>query len=1092
VPALSLLSPSAQLRLLFLQVGWPGIETERMEGFYERLIGRAATIDELLSDDFEAVPAEPADVALSARRLDAWCRAAANGDPDLFRRRLERDGWSYEFVRARLAAVRYRASAAPLWIADAIWIEGALCRPSPRPADMRGTEPFAFEHLLLPLVERADKLLWDSISPAHRDRFTPSGRTCLRVMLLDPLSELCAPPFYERFAATRETPLAAPPPSSQPGTARYDRFIADMKAGGLRALFEEKPVLLRLIATLTRQWIDVAGEFIRRLDADLTSIRRDLLHREDRARVARLDGGLSDRHNGGRSVLIVTFDDDTKVAYKPKSLRLDLKWRDLIARLNGSRPPVDLRAARAIACEDYGWTEFIAHTGCSGPDDCAMYFRRAGAWLALFHCFAATDMHQENIIAAGDQPVPIDLETILQLPRAEEKASEADGAAAEAAADMIANSVMAVGILPAYGRAPDTSVFAMGALTADWNARIKIAWIDINTDGMRPAKAKIVDSANPNLPHVDGQYMRLGDHIDSFVAGFEDYARFLSQHMRGPNRVDLFEGFAGAPVRKVLRPTRFYSMLLQRLKSHRTMDDGASWSAQADFIARLSDWSEASDPAWPFHRAERSALLTLNVPHFVCPSDGCSISDAAGPVATLALRSGLDRARDRVRGFDAKEIVWQTEVIRANTTQSKPSAVQATPSLAGANISAEVALETFASEADRIAAEIGAHAIRRGRSAAWIGLDWMGDAEAFQLAVLGPDLYNGVSGIAVFLAAHAEVTKHEPSAELARAALSQLRAKLKDRNAARFARALGLGGATGLGSVIYALTVTSRSLGDQNLLADAHAASRLMTDELIAADRRLDVLGGSAGAILALLRLYRDTEAEDVLAHAVRCGEHLLSQDRVGTPGFRSWVGHGLGPKPLNGMSHGAAGFAYALGSLAAATGRDDFQDAASEALAFENSTYDAERHNWPDHRHPESPGWASRWCHGAPGIGLSRAALLKRGAMNASLMQTDIGHALVGAERAWPTEIDTLCCGTLGSVEFFCEAGEALGRPDIGRAAAQRLAAVVQAAASSGDYRWNSGRRQFNLGLFRGLAGVGYTLLRQRDATLPNVLIWE
>jgi lantibiotic modifying enzyme len=27
---------------------------------------------------------------------------------------------------------------------------------------------------------------------------------------------------------------------------------------------------------------------------------------------------------------------------------------------------------------------------------------------------------------------------------------------------------------------------------------------------------------------------------------------------------------------------------------------------------------------------------------------------------------------------------------------------------------------------------------------------------------------------------------------------------------------------------------------------------------------------------------------------------------------------------------------------------------------------------------------------------------------------------------------------------------------------------------------------------LFRGLAGVGYTLLRQVDGSLPNVIIWD
>src|SRR4029079_13365702 len=114
----------------------------------------------------------------------------------------------------------------------------------------------------------------------------------------------------------------------------------------------------------------------------------------------------------------------------------------------------------------------------------------------------------------------------------------------------------------------------------------------------------------------------------------------------------------------------------------------------------------------------------------------------------------------------------------------------------------------------------------------------------------------------------------------------------------------------------------SKNLSDAGLRDDAHRASGLMTDELIAADKRLDVIGGSAGAILCLLRLYRDGQSEAVLRRATRCGEHLLAQARVGEAGRRSWVGQGMGSRALNGMSHGAAGFAYALASLSAATGR--------------------------------------------------------------------------------------------------------------------------------------------------------------------------
>ncbi len=71
-------------------------------------------------------------------------------------------------------------------------------------------------------------------------------------------------------------------------------------------------------------------------------------------------------------------------------------------------------------------------------------------------------------------------------------------------------------------------------------------------------------------------------------------------------------------------------------------------------------------------------------------------------------------------------------------------------------------------------------------------------------------------------------------------------------------------------------------------------------------------------------------------------------------------------------------------------------------------------------------------------------------------------------------------------------EAAELLGRSDLQELAKRELASVLQYAADKGDYRWNSGERRFNLGLFRGIAGVGYTALRQVDPSLPNVLIFE
>jgi class II lanthipeptide synthase len=1054
-----------------------------MDAFYKRLIVGAATIDEILSDDFEPLPGQKGEADLAARRLAAWCNSSASGDWSLFDRRLKRDHLAMAQVLTRLSTVRRKASVPPpSWIDSAIWIEQALKNASSKPKAARDqAEPYAFEHLFLPLVERAEAQAWSGIDAKALDNLDESARTCLRHSLLKALTGLCAPALYERFIKARK---ANPPQDA--GTSLYDQFVADMKAGGFRRLFEDKPVLLRLIATTVQQWTDTSREFILRLDADLAAIRRDVLRSGSATQVARIEGDISDPHNGGRSVRIVGFMDGLRVVYKPKDLRLDTAWHSLIDRLNEANPPVDLKAVRAIAREGYGWTEFIEHSG-TDAEGCKRFFRRAGASLALFHCFAAADMHQENMIASGEHPVPIDLETILHA-TPQHGAPDPEQQAAEAARDVLANSVMAVGLLPAYGRSPFNDVFAIGGLTSGWTSKTTIAWTNINTDAMRPTRSKDAGTSNPNLPHVGGGYARFAEHIEDFVSGFADYAKFLARLSRDVKLGGLFDGFAGIPVRKVIRPTRFYYMLLQRLKNHQSMDDGVTWSAQADFIARLADWEKDVDPFWPLQRAERAALLALNVPHFVSPSDGNEISDAAGVSVHTPATSGMERARARVRSLDEPEIAWQIEVIRENTNSASPATRRAKL----VDTAAVPTRDVFVAEAGRIAAELSDRAIRRGPGAAWIGLDWLGDADVFQLTCLGPDLYNGASGIALFLAAHASVTGSKPSGELALAAIADIRKNLKSRNAARIARSLGAGGATGLGSIVYAFAAISKCLHDDDLLAEAHAAADLFTDDLIAADKQLDVLGGSAGAILCLLRLYRDSRSEAVLRHAEKCGEHLLAQGRLGAEGRRSWVGQGVGSRALNGMSHGAAGFAYALASLAAATGRDDFTQAASECVAYEDSSYDATRHNWPDLRGAGEPSWPCQWCHGAPGIGLARIAAAKRGTMDAKLMADDITNAVAGVERTWPNSVDTLCCGTLGSVEFLCEAAEALSRGDLRELAARRLLAVLQAASASGDYRWNGGKRRFNLGLFRGLAGVGYTALRQADGALPNVLIWE
>ena len=98
-----------------------------------------------------------------------------------------------------------------------------------------------------------------------------------------------------------------------------------------------------------------------------------------------------------------------------------------------------------------------------------------------------------NMIAAGEQPIPIDLETILRAsPCQEQKDGDTEGRAFAAATETIANSVAMVGLLPAYGRSPDNDVCAMGGLITNRRAQAKIVWDNINSDSMRPRRRKLL------------------------------------------------------------------------------------------------------------------------------------------------------------------------------------------------------------------------------------------------------------------------------------------------------------------------------------------------------------------------------------------------------------------------------------------------------------------------------------------------------------------------------------------------------------------------------------------------------------------------
>ena len=131
-------------------------------------------------------------------------------------------------------------------------------------------------------------------------------------------------------------------------------------------------------------------------------------------------------------------------------------------------------------------------------------------------------------------------------------------------------------------------------------------------------------------------------------------------------------------------------------------------------------------------------------------------------------------------------------------------------------------------------------------------------------------------------------------------------------------------------------------------------------------------------------------------------------------------------------------------------------------------------------------------WCHGAIGIGLARMAMAKNTSIHSTRLELDVKRALHGTRLRTNKFNDSLCCGTMGNIELLKETSLFFSNSKLNEQAIIELRKTIQNAHQSGKYYLTGTHGVNPLGLFDGLAGVGYTLLRQVTTELPNILIFE
>ncbi|MDJ0570859.1 MAG: type 2 lanthipeptide synthetase LanM family protein [Pleurocapsa sp. MO_192.B19] len=1067
---------------------------------------RAVTLTERIISQNTEQSQKSVNKDLAQHRLNCWQNQTPFNTDSYFAERLELDDISQEqffsLLGESIDAVKERFPKAPSWLiqlnqafSDAVNRDDRFQLPKSRKNP--GIEKFLYS--IEPLINQGCRRLSEEIQKLSQEQSElPFDPETIVEMLLPHLTRrllqmLNRTLVLELNVARLQGLLKGDTPQE-----RFQSFIERLRQPDVAlSILQEYPVLARQISICVNYWVRFSLEFLQHLSADWDEIKATFSPDRDPGLLAEVNSNAGDIHRGGRSVMLLKFSSGFQLVYKPRSLAVDVHFQQLLTWLN-QRGDLFFRTIKVLDRTTYGWLEFVKTQSCTKKEEVQRFYERQGGYLALLYALQATDFHSENLIAVGEHPILIDLESLFHPTVGELDTSKAN----LLAGDKMAYSVLGIGLLPNRIWGDDKSdgidLSGLGSKEGQLTLTEIPYWEEAGTDQMRLKRKKMEMPGTQNRPTLNGNNVNLLDYTEEITNGFTNIYQLLIRYRDELLSADgPIAAFAKDEVRVIIRPTRFYGVLLNESFHPDLLRDALERDRHFERLWYYVKYKPSLKQVIP---AERQDLLHGDIPMFVSRPNSRDVWSSSGQqIDELLKEPSLDMVYRRLQQLGDLDMAQQLWFIRASLATVHLGLDEVNfPSYPILEPQTIVDREQLIAAARVIGDRLDFLAIRGEEDASWIGLTFSDEPEPqWFLVSLGLDLYDGLPGIILFLAYLGAVTEEERYTNLARAALITVRSQIEEFGS-DFKQ---IGAFGGWGGIIYTLIHLAVLWNQPDLLTEAEKVVEYLPD-LIEQDTQFGIISGAAGCISSLLALYRCKPAKDTLNVAIKCGDLLIARAEMLAHGI-GWIwenGSFKSKQPLTGFSHGAAGIASSLLELAAVTGEQRFATTALAAIEYERSQFLPEAENWIDLRHftntvleerrKRSGSCRCAWCHGAPGIGLARLR---------SLSQLDNPEIRAEIDTALKTTIakrfgtnHSLCHGDLGNLELLLQASLTLDDPQW-KKQAKRFAGIVLGSINKNGWLCSAPSGLETPGLMTGLAGIGYGLLRLAiPEYIPSILVLE
>ncbi|WP_413441825.1 type 2 lanthipeptide synthetase LanM [Synechococcus sp. MIT S1220] len=864
---------------------------------------------------------------------------------------------------------------------------------------------------------------------------SPKVYTSLGAALCTKLSEISIHALYEEFISKRTAgqlltaSVLCKNSSQKIPNEFYKNFVNELKEDRLRQFFKIFPVLEQHITRTVDLSLKYSLEIISRLSNDQEFISRSFNYASSTFTVEDIILNQGDLHNGGKTVAILklkTKKGAKKLVYKPRSLAIDESYNKFIQQCNNFSN-YKIMHLRVLNMGTYGYAEYIEHKVCSDKNQLKYFYRNAGRITAILYILGCTDCHHENLIATEKDLILIDCETLLEPELANEGYSIKY--APNRNREQIINtqfrqnydeSVVRTGLLPNWHyigkeRIPiDVSAFGISPPVNKTLSTIGLG--NINTDAMTYKTIERTAEIATSLPVSYGEKNPFSEYLDEFVSGFQQQLiniQAIKAKLTQKNGV--IDSFSQATRRIVLRDTYIYKSIFNEMIQPAALSSFLYQGLIVEKLSRSFLVYEDKPKNWPIFHEESEHLHNLDIPYF---EHKVGFKDLKLKMINQNINSfveddGINACKRRLNNLDQKIIDFQIMIIKG----CAKARIDLKSTSTDKNVEHKSAIDSeklIQISKDQL---IFLQEMMIGscqENPEWLGLVFGPDEKHFSFGPIGLSLYSGSIGISILAALVNNNGEHNVLIDKILKPLQKIAENSFNCTRWWYENPLGL---TGCGGIMQSL-LTLKEIGYSSNQIDIdeliYDLVSCLSVEIIQGDCMLDIIGGVSGLVGSIIQI-DNNHKESLLDQAgLKLAE---SQNKDG-----SWtLPSSMGKKSLIGFSHGSSGISAALAKLGQYCNSQKYLDSAKAGIDWESKYFNLSKLNWPDLRLTQvAPfDYSMNWCHGAPGVALSRACLRETNLWNQKY-ETEMHLALQATSQNKQLDNHHLCCGSMGTVTIL------------------------------------------------------------------------